>query len=175
MADDHPKVARVIAAAARREIEIHVLRFPAGTRTAVDAANAVGADVAQIVKSLVFMADGSPVIALVSGADRLDPARLAATLGVTSVERANGDQAQAATGYAIGGIPPFGHDRELAVVMDEHLLRHDTVWAAAGLPDAVFAIQPERLRIAAGAKVAAVADVSGSSQGSPVRADRSAG
>ena len=89
-------------------------------------------------KSLVFMADGVPVIALVSGADRLDPARLAAAVGATVVRRADGDEARAATGFATGGVPPIGHSRPLTIVMDRRLLAHDLVWAAAGLPDAVF-------------------------------------
>jgi prolyl-tRNA editing enzyme YbaK/EbsC (Cys-tRNA(Pro) deacylase) len=175
VADDHPKVARIIAAAARYGIAIDVLRFPAGTRSAADAANAVGAQVAQIVKSLVFMADGAPVIALVSGSDRLDPARLAATLGVARVDRATGDEARAATGYAIGGIPPFAHDQELRVVMDARLLRHDTVWAAAGLPDAVFAIAPAQLGIAARAHIADIAEISDGSPGITVTVDPPAG
>jgi len=175
VADDHPNVARVVAAASRRGIAIDVRRFPAGTRTAADAARAVGAEVAQIVKSLVFMADGSPVIALVSGADRLDARRLADTLGVTSVERATGEEARAATGYAIGGIPPFGHERELTVVMDERLFNHETVWAAGGLLDAVFAIEPEQLRIAARARIAAVAEFSEGPPGNGITADRPAG
>ena len=96
----------MLTAAASAGLRIEVERFPEGTRTAADAARAVGCDVAQIVKSLVFVADGDPVIALVSGADRLDPARLAAALGATVVRRADGDEARAATGFAIGGVPP---------------------------------------------------------------------
>jgi Cys-tRNA(Pro) deacylase len=174
VADDHPNVARVVAAAARHGITIDVLRFPVGTRSATDAANAVGAKVAQIVKSLVFMADGAPVIALVSGSDRLDPERLAATLGVARVDRATGDEARAATGYAIGGIPPFAHDTELTVVMDARLLRHGTVWAAAGLPDAVFAITPAQLAIAARAHIAEIAEILDSLPGTTVTVDPSA-
>jgi prolyl-tRNA editing enzyme YbaK/EbsC (Cys-tRNA(Pro) deacylase) len=153
----HPGLARVVAAAATAGLAIEVERFPKGTRTAADAAQAVGCDVAQIVKSLVFVADGEPVIALLSGADRLDPARLAAALGATTVRRADGDEARAATGFAIGGVPPIGHARPLTIVMDERLLTHDLVWAAAGLPDAVFKAAPRELRAAAGAKVAALA------------------
>jgi prolyl-tRNA editing enzyme YbaK/EbsC (Cys-tRNA(Pro) deacylase) len=153
----NPGLARFVAAAARAGLPIEVERFPEGTRTAADAARAVGCNVAQIVKSLVFLADGEPVVALVSGADRLDPARLAAAVGATVVRRADGDEARAATGFAIGGVPPFGHTHPLTVVMDQRLLAHDLVWAAAGLPDAVFRASPRELRAAAGASVAALA------------------
>jgi prolyl-tRNA editing enzyme YbaK/EbsC (Cys-tRNA(Pro) deacylase) len=157
LGQQHPNLARVIAAAASAGLPIEVQRFPEGTRTAEDAARAVGCDVAQIVKSLVFVADGVPVIALLSGADRLDPSRLAAATGATVVRRADGDEVRAATGFAIGGVPPLGHARALTVLMDERLLAHDMVWAAAGLPDAVFKASPRALQAAAGARVAALA------------------
>jgi prolyl-tRNA editing enzyme YbaK/EbsC (Cys-tRNA(Pro) deacylase) len=150
----HPNLARVVAAAAAAGLRIEVQRFPEGTRTAADAARAVGCDVAQIVKSLVFVADGEPVIALVSGADRLDPARLAAAVGATIVRRADGDEVRAATGFAIGGVPPIGHVRSMTILMDERLLVHDLVWAAAGLPDAVFKAAPRELQAAARARMA---------------------
>jgi len=124
---------------------ISVRQFPAGTRTATDAARAVGCDVAQIVKSLVFVAGGRPVIALVSGANRLDENRLAAAAG-DPVLKADAETARTATGYAIGGVPPFGHATEVPVYMDRDLLGYPVVWAAAGRPDSVFEIAPERLR-----------------------------
>jgi prolyl-tRNA editing enzyme YbaK/EbsC (Cys-tRNA(Pro) deacylase) len=158
----HPNVVRVVEAARGAGLEIAVRRFPEGTRTAADAARAVGCDVAQIVKSLVFVADGDAVIALVSGADRLDPARLAAAVGAATVRRADGDEARAATGFPIGGVPPLGHARRLTVLMDEHLLAHDEVWAAAGLPDAVFPAEPAALGRAAGARTARLAADEGS-------------
>lgn len=148
---------RVAAAAAAAGLPISIHRFPEGTRTAEDAARAVGCAVAQIVKSLVFVVDGRPVVALVSGADRLDPERLAAALGAERVHRADGDAVRAATGFAIGGVPPFGHARPLPVLMDRRLLQHDVVWAAAGRPDAVFSAGPEELRRASGAQVADLA------------------
>jgi prolyl-tRNA editing enzyme YbaK/EbsC (Cys-tRNA(Pro) deacylase) len=147
------------AAAAAAGLEVAIQRFPEGTRTAEDAARAVGCAVGQIVKSLVFMADGRPVVALVSGADRLDTERLAAALDATSVVRADGDAVRDATGYAIGGVPPFGHVRPLPVLMDRGLLAHDVVWAAAGRPDAVFAVSPAALERASGAVVADLAVV----------------
>lgn len=147
------------AAAAAAGLEVAIQRFPEGTRTAEDAARAVGCAVGQIVKSLVFLADGQPVVALVSGADRLDTGRLATALNATSVERADGDAVRDATGYAIGGVPPFGHARSLPVLMDRGLLAHGVVWAAAGRPDAVFAVSPAALQRASGALVTDLAVV----------------
>lgn len=133
-------------------LELPVRTYPAGTRTAEDAARAIGCDVAQIVKSLVFTAGGRPVIALVSGSNRLDVERLEALAGAP-VARADADVARSATGYAIGGVPPFGHATALPVYMDRDLERHDVVWAAAGRPDAVFPISPARLATLSGARV----------------------
>jgi Cys-tRNA(Pro) deacylase len=154
----HPNVQRVTDAAAAAGLTINVRRFPVETRTAADAAAAVGCEVAQIVKSLVFMADGEPVVALVSGADRLDPARLAQAVGAREVRRASGDEARQATGYAIGGVPPLGHAGPLSVLVDAALLRHDVVWAAAGLPDAVFSVDPRALVTATDGRIVEVAE-----------------
>ncbi len=152
----HPNVARVTEAARAAGVDISVERFPEGTRTAADAARAVGCEVGQIVKSLVFMADARPVVALVSGANRVHLGRLATAVGATEARRADGDEARAATGFAIGGVPPFGHASHVAVVIDRDLLAFDRVWAAAGLPDAVFAIAPDDLLRASGGTVADV-------------------
>ena len=141
----HPNVERVADAARRAGLEIAVTRFPEGTRTAADAARAVGCEVGQIVKSLVFVADEEPLIALVSGVNRVDLARVAEAIGAATVRRADGDEVRRATGFAIGGVPPFGHVRRLRVVVDPDLMTHPTVWAAAGLPDAVFPIAPSDL------------------------------
>ncbi|MEP7081887.1 MAG: YbaK/EbsC family protein [Chloroflexota bacterium] len=154
----HPNVSRVVAAASDAGLQIDVERFPEGTRTAADAARAVGCDVAQIVKSLVFMADASPILALASGANRVDAHRLGEALRAADVRRADGDEARAATGFAIGGIPPFGHDRPLTVLIDRDLLSHERLWAAAGLPDAVFAITPDALVQASGGRVVDLAE-----------------
>jgi prolyl-tRNA editing enzyme YbaK/EbsC (Cys-tRNA(Pro) deacylase) len=126
-------------------VGLAVKRFPEGTRTAVDAARAVGCDVGQIVKSLVFVAAGKPVVVLVSGANRLDEGRLSLVAG-KPVSKADAETARLATGYAIGGVPPFGHATEVPVFMDRDLLGHQIVWAAAGTPDSVFEIAPERLQ-----------------------------
>src|SRR5918999_4927662 len=104
----HPNVSRVVEAAGAHGLAINVRRFPEGTRTAADAARAIGCEVGQIVKSLVFVADDRPVLALVSGANRVDVAKLASAAGARAARRANGDEARAATGFAIGGGPPFG-------------------------------------------------------------------
>ncbi len=135
------------------EIGVSVKQFPAGTRTAVDAARAVGCDVGQIVKSLVFVAAGRPVVALVSGTNRLDEGRLGAAAG-EPVTKADAEVAKSATGYAIGGVPPFGHVTEVPVFMDRDLFGHAVVWAAAGRPDSVFEIDPDRLRELSRATVA---------------------
>jgi prolyl-tRNA editing enzyme YbaK/EbsC (Cys-tRNA(Pro) deacylase) len=127
------------------DLGVSVRKFPEGTRTATDAARAVGCEVGQIVKSLVFVAGGRPVVALVSGANRLDEDRLGALAG-TPVSKADPVVARDATGYAIGGVPPFGHATDIPVFMDRDLLGYASVWAAAGRPDSVFEIQPERLR-----------------------------
>jgi prolyl-tRNA editing enzyme YbaK/EbsC (Cys-tRNA(Pro) deacylase) len=156
----HPNVSRVTEAAAAAGLEITVERFPEGTRTAQDAARAVGCAVSQIVKSLVFVADGRPVLALVSGADRVDLDRLAAAMSASTTRRATGDEARSFTGYAIGGVPPLGHHRPLTVLVDRGLLAHDEVWAAAGLPDAVFALAPAELVRASGGRVVDLADAS---------------
>ena len=124
---------------------VNVRSFPDGTRTATDAARAVGCELGQIVKSLVFVAGGRPVVALVSGSNRLDEKRLGAVAG-TPVAKADAEIARLSTGYSIGGVPPFGHATDVPVFMDRDLLDYEVVWAAAGRPDSVFAIAPARLR-----------------------------
>jgi len=141
----HPNVSAVVAAAQAQGLDIEVREFPDGTRTAKDAAAAIGVDVAQIVKSLAFQVDDRIVMALVSGPDRLDEAKLAAAAGGDVVTRADADAVRAATGYPIGGVPPFGHRSPLPTFVDRHLLDHAEVWAAAGTPRHVFAITPADL------------------------------
>ena len=132
-------------------ISVEIREFPEGTRTAADAARAIGCEVAQIVKSLVFVAGTEPFLALTSGANRADLAKLAELVGGRTVRRADADEARSATGFAIGGTPPFGHPRPLRVFCDRDLLGHDVVWAAAGTPSSVFPIAPaDLLRISRG-------------------------
>lgn len=138
---DLPRASRRVVAAARAAgLDIDVHQFPAGTKTAADAAAAIGCDVAAIVKSLVFTVDGEPVIAFVPGDRRLDPGRLSLLAGGGEVRRADLDLVRQATGYAAGGTPPFGHARDLPVYADDALRRHDPVWAAGGTPTTVFPI-----------------------------------
>jgi Cys-tRNA(Pro) deacylase len=153
----HPNAAAITAAARERGVEIETKEFPEGTRTAEDAAYAIGVTVGQIVKSLAFAADGNIVIALVSGTNRLDEGRLADATGASAVTRADADAVRAATGYPIGGVPPFGYATELPVFVDEDLLDHDVVWAAAGTPRDVFAISPADLVRVSGGRVAELA------------------
>jgi prolyl-tRNA editing enzyme YbaK/EbsC (Cys-tRNA(Pro) deacylase) len=141
-----PRSDELFAAAARElGLALEVRRFPQGTRTADDAARAIGCKVGQIVKSLVFVADGTPFLALTSGSNRADRARLAELLGAREVRRATAEEARAATGFAIGGTPPFGHPAPLRVLVDEDLLGYDVLWAAGGTPDTVFPIEPVEL------------------------------
>ena len=147
-------IERFTEAAHRLGIEPQVRRFPEGTKTAVDAARAIGCDVAQIVKSLIFMADGRPVIVFTSGANQVDPSKLAKVAGASETRRATLEEARAATGFAVGGTPPFGHPTSLPAYLDPALLAFQEVWAAAGTPDSVFPLPPQELQRAAGAKQA---------------------
>lgn len=150
----HPNAEKVAAAARQLGLDVTLQEFPEGTRTAEDAARAIGVEVGQIVKSLVFTLDGEVVMALVSGRNRLDEGRLAATLGGEVVGRADADGVRRATGYAIGGVPPFGHPTPLPTAVDEDLLGYAEVWAAAGTPRDVFAIAPADLVRLSGGTVA---------------------
>lgn len=155
-----PAAARRVADAADAlGLEIRIEAFPDGTRTAEDAARAVGCDVAQIVKSLAFVAGDDVVLALVSGPDRLDEAKLAGVAGVdrSAVRRATADEVRAATSFAVGGVAPFGHPTPLRTWIDRRLLDHRQVWAAAGTPVHVFAVEPGALAAAAGAVTADLA------------------
>lgn len=141
----HPNVRRVIAAATAAGLTIQPRRFPEGTKTATDAAAAIGVHVGQIVKSLIFAVDGEIVLAYVSGANQLDERRLAAAAGGAKCARVDADAVREATGFPIGGVPPFGHARHLRVFIDPDLLQYDEVWAAAGTWHDVFGIEPHQL------------------------------
>ena len=130
------------------------MQFPDGTKTAADAAAAIGVDVGAIVKSLIFAVDGDVVLAYVSGANQLDERKLAAAAGGSEVlRRVDADTVRTVTGYPIGGVPPFGHATPLRVFVDPDLLVHDEVWAAAGTWNDVFAITPADLVAASGGTV----------------------
>ncbi len=126
------------------------------THTAQEAADAVGAPVAAIVKSLLFIANGSPLLVLASGPNRVDVEALGQRLGV-ELEKANAQLVKTHTGWSIGGVPPFGHPETIRTVMDEDFFTLDTLWAAAGSATAVFPISPQRLLQLSNAEVIAVA------------------
>ncbi|MYE59164.1 MAG: YbaK/EbsC family protein [Alphaproteobacteria bacterium] len=144
---------RVKAALEALSLDCEVLTLPDSTRTAEEAARAVGCAVGEIAKSLVFRAGDRAVVAVMSGDDRVDTARLSAAVGA-EVGRADAGFVRAATGFVIGGVPPLGHAEPVALFMDRGLFRFVRVWAAAGSPFSVFAIEPARLRDASGATVA---------------------
>ena len=142
MSDIHPNVVRVTAAAKERGLEISTRRFPEGTKTAADAAAAIGVTVGQIVKSLVFGVDNEIVMALVSGSNQLDEKKLALAAGGAKCARVDAEAVREATGYPIGGVPPFGHSTQLRVFVDLDLLQYDEVWAAAGTWNDNFGANP---------------------------------
>lgn len=135
---------RFIDAAAVLGFTADVRTMDQSTHTAQEAAAAVGCDVGAIVKSLVFLADGEPLLVLVSGPNRVDTDVLGRELGAV-IEKSDAKRVKAETGYSIGGVPPFGHPVALRTVIDPDLLRYDDVWAAAGSPTAVFRIDPDAL------------------------------
>ena len=165
--DAHPAHRRVREAAAKRGVTIEVVTFDESTHTAHEAADAIGVELGQIVKSVVFMAPADParedsglepVIALVRGTDRVDIGRLATVSGRPRIRRASASEAKAATGYSIGGVPPFGHQERITVIMDPGLDGYEEIWAAAGTPTAVFAIAPATLAMLSDALVAPCAE-----------------
>ena len=156
MSDIHPNVVRVTAAAKERGLEISTRRFPEGTKTAADAAAAIGVTVGQIVKSLVFGVDNEIVMALVSGSNQLDEKKLALAAGGAKCARVDADAVREATGYPIGGVPPLGLATQMRVFIDPDLLQYNEVWAAAGTWNDVFSIHPELLVSATGGLIADV-------------------
>ena len=126
--------------------KFEVLEFDASTRTAADAAAAIGCEVAQIAKSLIFRGatSGRAVLIIASGVDRDDEKKAAAAIG-EPIGRADADFVREATGFAIGGVPPIGHKTPPVTLIDDDLFQHETIWAAAGTPNAVFRLTPERL------------------------------
>jgi prolyl-tRNA editing enzyme YbaK/EbsC (Cys-tRNA(Pro) deacylase) len=153
MGEVHRNVRRVIEAGAASGVKVEPRTFPEGTKTAQDAATAIGCDVGQIVKSLIFAVDGGLVLAYVSGENRLDESKLAAAAGGLRCARVDADAVRAATGFPIGGVPPFGHVTDLPVFVDPDLLQYDEVWAAAGTWHDVFPLTPDQLVGASGGAV----------------------
>ncbi len=165
--DAHPANERVRSAAEQRGVSIEIVSFDGSTHTAQEAADAIGVELGQIVKSLVFMAPvdpareeagTEPLIALVRGTDRVDIGALASAAARPRLRRASAREVRETTGYTIGGVPPFGHARQIAVVMDPGLDGYEVVWAAAGTPTTVFAIAPGTLAMLASALVAPCAE-----------------
>ena len=147
----HPNVVRVVEAARALGLEIVPRRFPDGTKTAADAAAAIGVELGQIVKSLIFAVDGEVVLAYVSGSNQLDEKKLALAAGGLKCARVDADVVRQATGFPIGGVPPFGHSTQLRVFVDPDLLQYDEVWAAAGTWNDNFGAAPaDIVRVAGG-------------------------
>lgn len=152
----HPSAQKVADAAQQLGLAIELVEFAQTTRTAQEAADAIGCTVAQIVKSLCFAVGDEANICLVSGANQLDEKKLAALCGVgrKQVQRASADFVKEQTGFSIGGVPPFGHSQPLRIFIDEDLTAFEVIWAAAGTPFAVFAISPTKLQSASNGIVA---------------------
>ncbi len=151
----HPTVAKVVDAATRSGLDIAVVHSDEHTRTAQDAADALGVEVGQIVKSLVFIAHGGvvdgPIVALICGANRCDTDKLARVTGAERIGRADAEMVRASTGFAIGGVPPFGYPAPLPVFVDARLLDHEVLWAAAGTPNDNFSCAPgDLVRVSGG-------------------------
>ncbi|KAB1141373.1 YbaK/EbsC family protein [Streptomyces luteolifulvus] len=149
----HPRFVDALRELGIEELVSRVRRFPDATRTAAEAAAALGCELSEICKSLVFAADGVPVLVLMDGASRVDLELVRQELGVEKVTRAEAEVVRETTGYAIGGVPPFGHRTKTRVLADRSLLEHDIVWAAAGNPHTVFPMEPGTLVAHAGATV----------------------
>jgi prolyl-tRNA editing enzyme YbaK/EbsC (Cys-tRNA(Pro) deacylase) len=136
----HPTAERFQVRLQELGLDAEVLELADSTRTAREAANAVGVEVGQIVKSLVFVAHQSPVLCLCAGDRRVDVDKLG-----EGVRQAKGEEVRKATGFAIGGVPPVGHERPLRTIVDASLRRFETVWCAGGTPHAVFPVATEAL------------------------------
>jgi prolyl-tRNA editing enzyme YbaK/EbsC (Cys-tRNA(Pro) deacylase) len=152
----HPLFAEALRRMGLDALNAQVRRFPDATRTAAEAAAAIGCELSQICKSLIFAADGVPVLVLMDGASRVDVGLVREELGADAVTRADAALVRETTGYAIGGVPPFGHRTATRVLADRGLLAHDVVWAAAGDPHTVFPLAPRDLVAHAGATLADV-------------------
>lgn len=139
-------------------LDVDVSEFPEGTKTAEDAARAVGCELGQIVKSIVMTVGDDVVVVLTSGENRGDSSKLAAHFGVSGerVDTADPEAVKRTTGWSVGGVPPFCHDEPVAVLMDESLHEYERVWAAAGTPSAVFDVRPDTMEELAGAETVGV-------------------
>ncbi len=150
-----PAVSRFQTALAALGLTRNVVELSVEARTSQQAADAVGVGVGQIAKSLVFTVDGAPVMVVASGINRVDERKLAKLAG-GKVKRADADLVRKTTGYAIGGVPPFAHEQAIPIWLDEDLLVHPLIYAAAGVPECVFPLTPDELVQATGGRVADV-------------------
>lgn len=158
----HPAIQRVVEVAARKGVALDIRVFASSTYTAEETAATVDADIGQVVKSLVFVSprpEGRliPIICLVSGRNQVDLQLLAAVAGEVSIRQATVHQARELTGFAVGGIPPFGHGREVRILMDQDLCQYQWVWASAGTDSAVLRVPPRTLQMLANAVVTPLA------------------
>jgi prolyl-tRNA editing enzyme YbaK/EbsC (Cys-tRNA(Pro) deacylase) len=155
----HPGIQRVVEVASRKGVALDIRLMPDTTHTAEEAALVVDAELGQIVKSIVFVAprpEGRllPIVCLVSGRNQVDLALLAAVTGEVAIRQATAREVRELTGYSIGGIPPFGHARDVRILMDQDLAQYQWIWAAAGTDTAVFRVAPRTLRMLSNAIVA---------------------
>jgi prolyl-tRNA editing enzyme YbaK/EbsC (Cys-tRNA(Pro) deacylase) len=154
---------KVVSAARELGLDVEVRTLESSTHTVAEAAEAVGTDPAQIAKAIVFVADGEPFVVVASGDHRVDTERLAWAFDCAEIRQASADEVQAATGFKVGGIPPFGHG--LPILFDEALLVHDRIYAAGGDGNTLFEVDPRKLADATGARVIQVAARDGDSPG----------
>ena len=148
---------KVVAAAKELGLEVTVRTLDQPTRTVAEAAAALDVDAGQIAKSLVFLADGEPVVIVASGAHRVDVDQLALACDCAVIDKATPEDVRASTGFAVGGVPPFGHG--LSIMLDEALLEYDEVYAAGGDGNTLFAVDPRELASATGARIVRVAEL----------------
>jgi prolyl-tRNA editing enzyme YbaK/EbsC (Cys-tRNA(Pro) deacylase) len=151
----HPNAQRIQSTLRQHGATGQVIEFQNSTRTSAEAAQAIGTTVAQIAKSLVFMAGDRPILVIASGANRVSTAKVA-TLYDTEIRRAKAEEVRAATGFPIGGVPPVGLAAEIDIMIDEDLFKFEDVWAAAGTPNAVFPTSPAELATMTGGRIADV-------------------
>jgi prolyl-tRNA editing enzyme YbaK/EbsC (Cys-tRNA(Pro) deacylase) len=149
----HRNVSRVQALLAGLGAKGEIVEFDKSTRTSQEAADAIGIEVSQIAKSLVFESDGTGVMVIASGSNRVSTAKVQELLG-KPLSRADADAVRRFTGFPIGGVPPVGHETEMTVLVDEDLMSHDEIWAAGGTPNAVFPLTPDELVRISGGRVA---------------------
>ncbi|MFQ5795319.1 MAG: YbaK/EbsC family protein [Candidatus Bipolaricaulia bacterium] len=156
----HSSVQKVQKALNERGLDVEIIEFSKSTRTAAEAAEAIGTSVAQIAKSLIFLAGDEPILVITSGANRVDTDKLKAITG-REIRQAGADTVRDATGYPIGGVPPVGHRQRLTTYLDEDFLKFETIYAAGGTPNAIFPISSRKLIEITGGKVINLKEESG--------------